>query len=79
MYNLFFLLQEQTNKLKDKYIYFYTVFVYKIIKTRKILKTLKNHRSKMNVRVNVRMARIIRTLIKVEVRTYATYANYRTL
>ena len=33
----------------------------------------------MSVRVNVRMSKIMRTLIKVAVRRYATYANYRTL
>ena len=49
------------------------------MRTRKILKTLKNHRGKMSVRVNVRMSKIMRTPIKVSVRTYATYANCRTL
>ena len=49
------------------------------MRTRKILKTLKNHRGKMSVRVNVRMSKIMRTPIKVSVHTYATYANCRTL
>ena len=33
----------------------------------------------MSVRVNVRMSKIMRTPIQVGVRTYATYANCRTL
>ena len=33
----------------------------------------------MNVRVNVRMSKIMRTPIKVDVRTYATYASCLTL
>ena len=33
----------------------------------------------MSVRVNVWMSKIMRTPIKVGVRTYATYANCRTL
>ena len=33
----------------------------------------------MGVRVNVRISKIIGTPIKVGVRTYATYANCRTL
>ena len=33
----------------------------------------------MSVRVNVRTSKIMRTPIKVAVRTYATYANCRTL
>ena len=39
----------------------------------------KVHKEKMSVRVNVRMSKIMRTLIKVELRTYSTYANCRTL
>ena len=34
------------------------------------MKTLKNHRGKMSVRANVRMSKIMRTLIKEGVRTY---------
>ena len=52
---------------------------YEIIRTRKILRTLTNHRENMSVLVNVRMSKIMRTLVKVGVRTYATYANCRTL
>ena len=48
---------------------------YKIIRTRK----LANHTRKMGVRVNVRISKIVRTLIKVGVRKYATYVNCRTL
>ena len=33
----------------------------------------------MSVRVNVRMSNIVLTPIKLDVRTYATYANCRTL
>ena len=33
----------------------------------------------MSVRVNVHMSKIMRTLIRVGERTYATYANYLTL
>ena len=43
---------------------------YKIIRAKKILKTLQNHREKMSVRVNVRMSKIMRTPIKVGVHTY---------
>ena len=43
------------------------------------MKTLKNHREKMSVRVNVRKSKIMRTSIKVSVLTYATYVNCRTL
>ena len=52
---------------------------YKLIRIRKISKTLKNHREKMSGRVNVRMSKIMRTPIKVGVRTYATYDIYQTL
>ena len=52
---------------------------YEIIRTRKILRTLTNHRENMSVLVNVRMSKIMGTPIKVVVRTYATYANCRTL
>ena len=38
--------------------------------TRKILKTLKNHREKMSVPVNVHMPKIMCMLIKLGVRTY---------
>ena len=42
-------------------------------------KTLKiNSKKKMSVRLKVRMSKIMRTLINVVVRTYATYANCRT-
>ena len=44
-----------------------------------MLKTLKNHREKIIVRVNVRMSKIVRMPIKVGVRMYAPYANCRTL
>ena len=44
-----------------------------------MLKTLKNHKEKIIVRVNVRMSKIVRMPIKVGVRMYATYANCRTL
>ena len=60
-----------TNKLKVRY-------KHKIIKTRKTLKTLKNHKEKMSIHVNVRMSKIMRTPIKVGVRRYAMYANCRT-
>ena len=43
---------------------------YKTIRNRKILKTLKNHREKMSVQVNVRMSQIRCMLIEVGVRTY---------
>ena len=43
------------------------------------MKTLKNHREKMSVRVNVRKSKIMRTSVKVSVLTYATYVNCRTL
>ena len=33
----------------------------------------------MSVRVNVRMSKVMSTLIKVGVRTYATYASFLTL
>ena len=49
------------------------------MKTRKILKSLKNLREKMSVRLNVRMTKIMCTPLKLGVRTYATYANSRTL
>ena len=52
---------------------------YEIIRTRKILRTLTNHRENMSVLVNVRMSKIMDTPIQVGVRTYATYANCRTL
>ena len=52
---------------------------YKLIRIRKISKTLKNHREKMSGRVNVHMSKIMRTPIKVGVRTYATYDIYQTL
>ena len=52
---------------------------YKHCKKQEILKILRNHREKMSVRVNVRMSKIMRTLIKVGVRTYATYSSYRIL
>ena len=49
------------------------------MRTRKNLKSLKNHREIMSVRVNVRMSKIMRTPKKVDVRTYTTYANCRIL
>ena len=52
---------------------------YEIIRARKILRTLTNHRENMSLLVNVRMSKIMGTPIKVGVRTYATYANCRTL
>ena len=39
------------------------------MRTGKKLKTLENHREKMNVRVNVRVPKIMRTPQKVGVRT----------
>ena len=36
------------------------------------MKTLKNHKEKMSVRVNVRISKIMCKQIKVGVRTYAT-------
>ena len=44
----------------------------KIMRSRKMLR-------KMSVRLNVRMSKIMRTLIKVGVLMYATYTNYPTL
>ena len=44
----------------------------KIIRSRKMLR-------KMSVRLNVRMSKIMRTLIKVGVLMYAMYTNYPTL
>ena len=49
------------------------------MRTRKFLKTLKNHDEKMTVRVNVRMYKIMHTPIIVRIRTYTTYANCGTL
>ena len=43
------------------------------------MKTLKNNREKMSVRVNVHMSKIMRTPIELGVHTYATYINCRTL
>ena len=43
---------------------------YKIIKTRKILKTFKNHREKMSIFINVWMSKIMHTPIKAGVCTY---------
>ena len=42
------------------------------MRTRKILKTLKNHWKKISVRVNIHMSKIICSPIKVGVHTYAT-------
>ena len=53
--------------------------LYKIIRTRKILKTLKNRREKMSVRVNASMSKIMCMSIIVGVCTYATHANGRSL
>ena len=60
-------------------IWQYVFKQYKIIGTRKILKTLKNHWEKLSLRLKVRISKITRTPKKVGVRTYATYANCRTL
>ena len=49
------------------------------MRTRKILKTLKNHWKKISVHVNIHMSKIICSPIKVGVHTYATYANCQTL
>ena len=43
------------------------------------MRTLKNHREQMSVRVNVRKSKIMRMPTKVDVRTYATYVNCQTL
>ena len=43
------------------------------------MKTLTNCWVKIGVSINVHMSKIMRTLIKVGVRTYAKYANFRTL
>ena len=48
-------------------------------KNQKNLKTLKNHREKMSVRVNVRMSKIMCMPVKVFTRMYVTYAICRTL
>ena len=40
-----------------------------------MLKTLKNHREKLSILVNVHMSKIIRTPIKVGIHMYAMYAN----
>ena len=44
-----------------------------------MLKAFKNYREKISVRVNVPMSKIMRTTIKVGVRTYTTYVNCQTL
>ena len=43
------------------------------------MKTLKKHRKKMSTHVNITMSKIMHTLIKVGVHTYATYTNCWTL
>ena len=43
-----------------------------------MLKTLKINSKKISVRLKVYMSKIMRTLIKVAVRTYATYSYCRT-
>ena len=43
------------------------------------MRTLKNHREKMSVHVNVCMSKVMCTPVKVGVHMYATYANSRTL
>ena len=44
-----------------------------------LTENLKSHGEKMSVRVNVRMSKIKRIAVIVSIRTYATYANCRTL
>ena len=43
------------------------------------MKTLKNHRAKMNIHVNAHISKIMHTPIDVSVCTYVTYANCQTL
>ena len=43
------------------------------------MKTSKNHRERMIVRVNVHIFKIMHMPIKVEIHMYVTYANCRTL
>ena len=64
---------------KEKYRIKFPFKHCKIIRTIKILKTLQNHWKKMSVHVNVRASKMRRTLLKVAVCTYATYAICRTL
>ena len=47
----------------------------KLKKNRKNLKTSQNLRKKMSEDLNVRMSTIVRTPLKLGVRTYATYAS----
>ena len=42
---------------------------------KKILKTLKNHRENISIRVNARISKIMHIPIKVGVCTYATNTN----
>ena len=44
-------------------------------RTRKILKTSKNHKEEMSGHVNIRISKIMRTPIKVGICTDVTYAN----
>ena len=44
-------------------------------RTRKILKTLKNHKEEMSGHVNIRISKIMRTPIKVGICTDVTYAS----
>ena len=44
-------------------------------RTRKILKSLKNHRANMGVFVNVRMSKIMCKPIKIGVRTYVMHTK----
>ena len=47
-----------------------------ITRTRKILKSLKNHREKMRVHVNIRMSKIMRAPLKVGICANEAYANW---
>ena len=48
-------------------------------KVEKMLETLKNHREKISVCVNMCISKIMHTSIKVGLCTYAVYVNCRTL
>ena len=60
-------------------IYQYVFKQHKIIRAKKIMKSLKNHRGKMSAHVNILMSKIMCMPIKIGICTYTTYTNCQPL
>ena len=74
-----YLLNSLYEKLKKKKGFFKTnVNKCKIIRTRKILKTLKSHKEKVRVYFIVRISKIMHMPIKVGIQMYVTCTNCET-